>query len=280
MIDLHMHSTFSDGSFTPEELVSNAAKIGLSAIALTDHDGLLGMERFMEACRTHGIRGVPGVEISVDFEGATMHMLGYFLNHQDPVLSERLASLRRGREERNVLILERLNALGLPLTWEEVAAHAREDVVGRPHFAMAMIQRGYVQKKDDAFDRYLGRGKPAYVERFRFTVEESLAMIREAGGVSVLAHPFSLDLGRRRLRALLEDLAAKGLQGIEAYYPEHSSEQHRFCIAMAGHLGLALSGGSDFHGAMNTGIRQGVGFGNLSIPDNLVEQLYARIPAH
>jgi 3',5'-nucleoside bisphosphate phosphatase len=134
-----------------------------------------------------------------------------------------------------------------------------------------------VKKKDDAFDRYLGKGKAAYVDRFRFTVEESIAMIQAAGGVPVLAHPFTLDLGRKRLRVLLTDLATKGLQGIEAYYSEHSHDQQRFCLSTARELGLAVTGGSDFHGAMNPDIRQGIGFGNLNVPDDLVDLLQARI---
>ncbi len=277
MIDLHVHSTFSDGSLTPEELVEKAAKVGLSAMALTDHDGMMGMDRFLAACKAHGLRGVPGVEISVDFSGGTMHMLGYFMDHVHSGIDDSLVKLRQGREERNQLILEKLNKLGFAMTWEEVSCLAKEDVVGRPHFAQVMIQKGYVKKKDDAFDRYLGKGKAAYVDRFRFTVEESIALIQAAGGVPVLAHPFTLDLGRKRLRVLLADLAAKGLQGIEAYYSEHSHDQQRFCLSTARELGLAVTGGSDFHGAMNPDIRQGVGFGNLNVPDDLVDLLQARI---
>lgn len=277
MIDLHVHSTFSDGSLTPGELVEKAVKAGLSAMALTDHDGMAGIDPFLEACKAHGLRGIPGVEISVDYEGGTMHMLGYFMDHHHGGMSGKLAQLRQGREERNGRILERLNQLGFALTWDEVSRFAKEDVVGRPHFALAMVEKGYVRKKDEAFDRFLGKGKPAYVDRFRFTVEQSIAMIREAGGVPVLAHPFTLNLGRRRLRVLLEDLARRGLKGLECYYSEHNPDQQRFCISIARDLDLAATGGSDFHGAMNPDIRQGVGFGNLSIPDELVDLLHARI---
>lgn len=277
MIDLHVHSTFSDGSCTPEELVDKAVAAGLTAMALTDHDGMMGVDRFLAACATRGLRGIPGVEISVDFGGGTMHMLGYFIDHRNSGIDEALAKLRNGRSERNAQILETLNRIGLTLTWEEVSSLALEDVVGRPHFAQAMIKRGYVKTKDEAFELYLGKGKPGYVDRFRFTVEQSISMIRDAGGVPVLAHPFTLNLGRRRLRTLLAELASKGLQGIEAYYSEHNADQQRFCISTARDLGLAVSGGSDFHGAMNPEIRQGVGFGNLSIPDELVERLHDRI---
>jgi len=278
VIDLHVHSTFSDGSMTPEELVELATKSGITAMALTDHDGMMGIDRFMAACQIHGIRGIPGVEISIEHIGGTLHMLGYFIDHHNPRILEALTRLRRGRAERNQFILERLNTLGVPLTWEEVSVLAKEDVVGRPHFAQAMIARGYVKKKDEAFDIYLGKGKPAYVERERFTVVESIDLIRSAGGVPILAHPCTLKMGRRRLREFLAELNSKGLQGIEAYYSEHTHEQHRFCMNMARDLGWVVTGGSDFHGAMNPYIHLGIGFGSLDIPDELVELLHARCP--
>lgn len=276
MIDLHVHSTFSDGSLTPEELVEKAVQAGLSAMALTDHDGMMGIDRFMAACRQHGLRGIPGVEISVDFSGGTMHMLGYFMRHTDPAVADALIRLRKGREERNQIILERINKMGFALAWHEVSELAKEDVVGRPHFAQAMITKGYVKKKEEAFDKYLGKGKPGYADRTRFSVDESIAMIRDAGGVPVLAHPFTLGLGRKRLRVLLAELAQKGLQGIETYYSEHSHDQQRFCLSMARDLGLAVTGGSDFHGSMNPNIKLGIGFGGLDIADELVDLLQAR----
>lgn len=279
MIDLHVHSTFSDGTNTPEELVEMAAKAGLKALALTDHDGMMGVERFLTACRLHGLRGVPGVEISVDFSGGTMHLLGYFVNHQDDRIEAALTRLRRGREDRNQLILERLRHLGFEVTWPDVAKLAKEDVVGRPHFAQVLVEKGYVNKKDEAFERYLGKGKPAYVDRFRLSVDESIDLIRGAGGVPVLAHPFTMDLGRRRLRVLMAELAQKGLQGIEAYYSEHSHDQQRFCLSLARDLGLVVSGGSDFHGAMNPYCKLGIGFGNLNVPDELADLLQARVVA-
>ena len=277
MIDLHVHSTFSDGSLTPEELVEKAAGYGLSAMALTDHDGMMGIPRFLDACTKHGVRGIPGVEISVDFSGGTMHMLGYFINPEEHGIADALNRLRKGREERNLLIIGQINKLGLELSWQEVSAFAKEDVVGRPHFAQAMIARGYVKNKQEAFDKYLAKGKLAYVDRIRFTEAESIAMIRDAGGVPVLAHPYTLGLGRRRLRTLLQELVAKGLQGIEAYYSEHSIDQQRFCLSVARELGLAVAGGSDFHGAMNPNIKLGIGFGSLAIPDELVDLLQARV---
>ncbi len=280
MIDLHTHSTFSDGSLTPESLVDLAAAVGLKAIALTDHDGMRGIARFMAACRTSGIRGIPGVEISVDCKSGTLHMLGYFPAEQEPRLESALMRIRQGREDRNQVILEKLNHQGFKITWQDVLGCAGEDVVGRPHIARALIEKGYFKKKDDVFDRLLGKGKPAYVDRFRLNAEESIAMIRNAGGVAVLAHPLTLGLHRKGMRALLTDLVGKGLQGIEAHYPEHDASQTRNCLALAEEFKLMVTGGSDFHGAMNPDLRLGSGFGNLAVPDELADRLYERFGSH
>lgn len=280
MIDLHTHSTFSDGSLTPAALAREAGRLKLAAVALTDHDGTTGVQLFLDACREEGVRGISGVEISVDFKSGTMHMLGYFLDHRSADLESALARLRGGREDRNHEILARLNRLGIALAWDEVAAYAEEDVVGRPHFAQALISRGYVKTKDEAFDRYLGKGKAAYVERYRLSAEESVRMIRRAGGVPVLAHPFTLGLHRNGLRELVGELRAVGLGGIESYYSEHDEEQVKICLSLARELDLAVSGGSDFHGAGNPDIHMGRGFGNLCVPDDLVDELYARAGQH
>ena len=280
MIDLHMHSTFSDGSLTPVQLAAEAARAKLTAAALTDHDGTTGVQPFLDACTALGVRGIPGVEISVESTHGTMHMLGYFIDHASAALEAELVKMRGGREIRNQLILKKLNEIGFSLTWDEVADYAVEDVVGRPHFAQAMKARGYVKSKDEAFDRYLGKNKAAYMERYRMTAEESVRMIRGAGGVPVLAHPFTLGLGRKALREQVAELAAMGLQGIEAYYSEHDAGQVRLCLGLAREFNLVASGGSDFHGAINPDIRMGYGFGNLSIPDDLVELLYERAVRH
>jgi len=276
VIDLHTHSTFSDGSLTPDELAREAARCRLTAVALTDHDGTTGVPSFLESCLREGIRGIPGVEISVDFKSGTMHMLGYFLDHTSRELEEVLLRLRGGREDRNHKILERLNALGLALTWEEVATFAGEDVVGRPHFAQALMAREYVKNKDEAFDRYLGKGKAAYVDRYRLTAEASVQMIRHARGTPVLAHPFTLGLKQNALRDFVRELKGVGLEGIEAYYSEHDEDQVRMCLGMARDFDLAVSGGSDFHGAVNPDIRLGRGFGNLCVPDDLADKLHER----
>ena len=276
MIDLHMHSTFSDGSLTPEQLVAKGREIGLTAMALTDHDCTSGVPRFLAACAAAGIAGVAGVEISAEVPRGTLHMLGYFIQPGHPFLEEVLHRIRDGREIRNAEILRKLNALGMELTWEEVAKHAGEDVVGRPHFAMALIARGYVAGKQDAFDRFLAKNKAAYVDRFRLSPEDSIAAIAKGGGVPILAHPFTLGLGRKDLKKTVGQLKDAGLQGIEVFYSEHSPEQTRLYMNLAKEFDLAATGGADFHGAANPVVKMGIGFGSLEVADDVIAELRAR----
>ncbi|TAN35643.1 MAG: PHP domain-containing protein [Verrucomicrobia bacterium] len=279
MIDLHTHSVFSDGSMTPEELVAVAAEAQLTVVALTDHDTTEGLPRFFAATKTSGVRGITGVEISAEHHPGALHMLGYFFDPAHAGLQEKLAQLRAGRTERNQKILNHLHELGLELTWDEVHALAGGEVVGRPHFARAMIARGHVKDKDEAFAKFLARGKPAYAERFRLSPADSIQMIREAGGVPVLAHPCSLKLGQKMLRALLLELRDAGLEGVEVYHSEHNSSQAKLFHRLAVDLGLAVTGGSDFHGALMPDIKLGRGFGSLRVPDDLLPVLEARRPA-
>jgi predicted metal-dependent phosphoesterase TrpH len=276
MIDLHMHSTFSDGTLPPEALAELAGGFGLTAIALTDHDCLDGVPRFQAACAAEGVRGIAGVEISAEVKKGTMHILGYFVDPADEALEAALRRIRGGREVRNQEILKKLNGLGCMLEWDDVREHAAEEVVGRPHFARALEVGGYVSGKTQAFDRYLGKGKPAYVDRYRTSPQESMALIRKAGGVPVLAHPFTLGLSNRALRATLAEFCEMGLQGLEVYYSEHSPRVQETFEIMAQDLGLARSGGSDFHGDTNPRIRMGIGFGRLRVPDELVAELEER----
>jgi len=276
MIDLHVHSTFSDGSFPPEDLIVQAKSIHLAAIALTDHDTTDGVGRFLAEARSRSVRAVAGVEISADFKVGTFHMLGYFIRHDDSQLNQRLAWLREGREARNAEILGKLTKLGMKLSWDEVRAFAGEDVVGRPHFAQAMMARGYVLTKDEAFEKYLGKGKAGYAERRRLTPEDSIRLIRDAGGVAVLAHPFTLGLTPPDLRKLVGQLKDWGLGGIEVYYSEHTSDMERQYRDLAHDFGLVSTGGSDFHGALSPDIKLGRGFGSLRVPDEVVDQLESR----
>ncbi len=278
MIDLHVHSTFSDGSFTPPQLIDMACKAELTAIALTDHDTTRGLQSFLEAARGKPIRAIPGVEISADFKNGTMHLLGYFIDPANTTLEDKLKWMREGREARNAEILDKIQKLGFKITWEEVAGYAGEDVVGRPHFAQALVAHGYAANKDEAFDQYLGKGKKAYAERRRLGPEESLKLIHQAGGVSVLGHPFTLNLGAVGMRKVFKALQAYGLGGIEVYYSEHTPTMQNDYIALARDLDLVATGGSDFHGVANPDVKLGVGFGSLRVPDEIVRALEARRP--
>ena len=285
MIDLHVHSTFSDGSMTPEELVALAVKGGLSALALTDHDTTEGIETFLgagERARRDSASGdvrltcIPGVEMSVAVERGTMHVLGYFIDFGNAELEALLVRVRGGRNERNERILSKLCGLGLSLEMSEVLEFAGDGVVGRPHFARALVAKGYVKSHPAAFEKYLAKGRPAYVNRYRPSAEESIKAISNAGGVPAVSHPSTLGLGPKALRALLEELSEAGLQGIEAYYSEHSYEVQRRYVDLADSLGLVATGGSDFHGDLNPAITLGRGFGRLCVPDSVVNELRQR----
>lgn len=273
MIDLHIHSTFSDGSLTPTQIAALARESGVGAIALTDHDSTDGVPELLSACAREGVEAVVGVEISAEVSRGTMHVLGYGVDMANASLQDALRQIRAGRCDRNKVILDRLNSLGYVLAWDEVSSLAGEDVVGRPHFAQALVNRGYVKSREDAFERLLAKGKPGYVDRFRLTPEESIDAIRGAGGVAVMAHPSTLELGKKALVDELRRLAARGLGGVEVYYSEHPSEVQDEYRAMADSMGLLSTGGSDFHGEGNPAVRLGRGFGNLHVPDALMAPL-------
>ncbi len=247
-VDLHTHSTVSDGSLSPEEVVKRAAAADLAAMALTDHDNIGGVETALRTGEEVGILVVPGVEISAQFERGTLHILGYFFDVSHPALRGKLAYLQRARAERNPKIAQKLQALGIDITYEEVKAIAGSDQVGRPHFARILMNKGIVRDFSEAFDRFLGKDKAAYVDKFRYTPNEAFDMIREAGGVAVVAHPYTLNLPDEELRATLEAWYPVGLRGLEVFYPDHTEEMIRGYSRMADTLGLLKTGGSDFHG--------------------------------
>lgn len=279
MIDLHVHSTCSDGSETPEELVAHGRRIGLSAMALTDHDNMVGAEPFLAACRAQELTGIAGVEISAAIEEGpgSLHILGYGLDPAHPLVKENLSRVLDGRAWRNERILAKLNELGLELEWSEVLACAGEDVVGRPHIAQALIDRGYVSSVEEAFDRYLAKGRPAYVDRYRLFPAEGIRMIREAGGVAVIAHPFTWKTDETELERGIAELKEMGLAGLEARYSEFSAEQTVSLLRMAKRLGLLATGGSDYHGQAKPDLALGKGFGSLCVPDEALPPLLAAI---
>jgi hypothetical protein len=272
-VDLHTHSTFSDGSITPTELVAEARAAGLAAIALTDHDTCDGIGEFLAASRDSGIETLAGVEVSAEFGDRTVHILGYGINPAHERLRTVLQKLVEGRNERNAKMIRKLQLLGIRIELQEVEAIAGEQVVGRPHFAQVLLRKGVVRTFDEAFDRYLARGRPAYFERFRLGPEETIALIAEAGGVTALAHPYYMGLSSDLVTATLARLKGAGLVGVEAYYTEHTEEETRLYVEIANRLGLLVTGGSDFHGAIKPDIALGWGRGSLRVPYALFERL-------
>ncbi len=249
LIDLHTHSNASDGTMAPQEVVRLAQERGLTAIALTDHDTIDGLAEAVAAGEKLGVEVIPGVEISAKYPDNTMHILGYFLKYEDARLDERLAVLKQARKDRNPQIIAKLNALGIPLKMEQVERISGRGQMGRPHIARALYEVGYVRSIQEAFDIYLGNTGKAYVSKFRFPPKEALEMIREAKGVPVLAHPFTLGLSKPdELKSLLQNLMGLGLAGIEVFYPEHGPDREALYYSLARELGLLITGGSDFHG--------------------------------
>ena len=274
VIDLHTHTTHSDGTLAPRAVVALAKEVGLTAVAITDHDTMAGVpEALAEGIRA-GIEVVPGVELSLACATGSLHLIGLFVDPGSPALLAALARVVEGRRNRNCEIVERLARLGVPVSIEEVCANAGGEVVARPHFARALVRRGYVGTMKEAFDRFLARGGPAYVDRYRLPVEESIRLLRGAGGRAVLCHPHTLGLGEgEALEGFVGGLKGLGLDAIEAWYPDYDARQEALYRALAERLGLLLSGGSDFHGPGVSEVRLGRGRGGLAVPDGALDAL-------
>lgn len=277
LIDLHSHSTASDGSDSPEAVIHQAAMRRLSAIALTDHDCVDGLGEAARAAKREGIELIPGLEISADFGPGTMHIVGLFINEEDPHLTEQLARLQEARKARNPKIAENLRALGLDIDYEEVVSASGGGQVGRPHFARVLMDKGYVKTFEEAFERYLRKGAPGYAEKFRYSPREAIGMIHRAGGVASLAHPFTLGLPSREAELdLLDELTGYGLDGIEAYYSKTSTDDTMYYLRLCDARGLLPTGGSDYHGSHKPEIAVGIGRGDLAVPQSLLKPLRDR----
>jgi predicted metal-dependent phosphoesterase TrpH len=275
-VDLHLHTTASDGVRSPSNLVNYAKEKGLRAIAITDHDTIEGLEEAMAEGRKINFEVIPGIEISAEYSPGSMHLLGYFLDIHHPLLNERLAYLQKARAERNPKIVEELNRLGIKVTYEDVIKASGGGQVGRPHFAQVLLERGYVRSIQEAFERFLKKGAPAYHDKFRFKAEEAIHFIQEASGVAVIGHPNTLGAnGTSELDALLSQLVKEGLKGIEIYYPEHSPAEVATYKFLAEKYGLVMTGGTDYHGIEGNGLEVGVGRGNMKLPYSIVEALKA-----
>lgn len=272
-IDLHLHTTHSDGSFSPAAVLEFAKAAGVTALAITDHDIVAGIPEAIEAGSRLGIEVIPGVEISSRHGESELHILGYCIDWRQPRLNERMKSLRESRHERNPRIIERLNELGLDITYEEVRVLAGTESIGRPHIARVLMNKKMVASAKEAFDRYLAEGRPAYVPRQLPAPEEAVTWIREAGGVAVLAHPTWVKESSEGLSRLVEGLKEAGLGGIEVHYSTHNARQTDEYRSLAQRLNLLITGGSDFHGLTKPDIQVGTGRGELKVPGTLLEPL-------
>ncbi|MBN2112963.1 MAG: PHP domain-containing protein [Acidimicrobiia bacterium] len=274
-VDLHTHSLYSDGTDTPAELVRLARRAGLTALALTDHDTLDGIPEGRTAATGAPLQFVPGVELSVDWEMGSAHLLAYWIEPGPGPLQDRLADLAEGRERRNREILAALAGLGLDITAEEL--RPTPGVVGRPHIAAALVRRGLVPSMEAAFDLYLARGRPAYRPRLRLQAADAVSLARRSGGAAVLAHPHTVAAGASDYAAALEAFAALGGAGIECHYPDYPPELQAHLAAVTRRLGLVPTGGSDYHGTHRPRVALGWGTGNLEVPDGAVEELSRRV---
>lgn len=283
-IDLHIHSTASDGTLTPAQIVARARKLGLAAIAITDHDTVDGVQQVLQNGFPGTIRFLTGVELSTAAPTAfpcqgSLHLLGYGFRHDDPDLAAQLRKLQEARRNRNPQIIARLQALGIDIGLDALSTPEDRRQTGRPQIAAHLMANGVVSSIDEAFERFLGNGRPAYVDKYRVDIGQAINLIRQAGGLPVLAHPALIVPTRPwRLEDLLQALKSHGLEGLEVYYPEHSETQTRQFHALARRLDLVVTGGTDFHGSIKPGIDMGSADGRLKVPFQVYEQLVARLP--
>jgi len=265
--DLHLHTSFSDGTYTPSELVLKSLKAGLDAVAVTDHDTVEGLEETIKLGKDNGLEVLPAIELSSERQGCEIHILGYLLDFRDKDLLDKLNFLKKNRVERAYNIIDKLGGLGLKLNPETVFDLSKGGTVGRLHIARAMLKDKLIKSLSEAFQKYIGDSSPAYVAGFKFSPQEAIALIRKSGGIPVLAHPYTI-----KDDDLLNELISYGIMGLEAYYPEHSQAQVNFYLNLAQEKSLLVTGGSDCHGKAKPEVR----IGSIKIPYSLVDKLKAR----
>ena len=278
IVDLHVHSKASDGTLSPTELVKAAAKCGLAAFALTDHDTVYGVDEAINAAANLNLKVIPGIEISTSYKDKELHIVGLDVDHHSAALSDCLGNELERRNERNLQMIDKFNEHVFPITMEELEDMFPDSVITRAHFAKFMVKKGYVKTYNDAFERYLGDGMPLYVSREKKTPQEAINMIRAAKGIPVLAHPLLYHLTMRELEELCIELKQYGLIGIETMYSTYKAFDELAVKELAKKVGLLESGGSDFHGDNKPHIRLGSGMGTLRIDYTYLEKLLAAKP--
>lgn len=271
-VDLHTHSTCSDGTLSPEELVVHAKNEGLCTFALTDHDSVDGLKRASEKSKQLGIEFINGIEFST-VDAADIHIIGLFIDTENETLLKTIETLRKSRKERMKKICENLRKLGFDISFEDALEISGTEFVGRPHIAKAMVEKGYCKTNSECFEKYIGNGKPAYVKKTELNAVDAVKTIKSAGGLAFLAHLNQTEYTQEQLEKLLIKLKSAGLDGIEGYYTEYTHENVTEYRALAEKLSLAISGGSDYHADMKPNISIGTGYGNLSIPYYIVDNM-------
>jgi len=274
-IDLHTHSNASDGELPPAQVVRLAAQAGLSAVAVTDHDTLQGLEEAAQAGRDHNIEVIPGCELSVVDGARELHILGLWVRPGGGELATVLETLRESRDDRNRIIVDKLTAMGIPIDYEEVLDLA-DGTVGRPHIAKILVDRGIVRNYDAAFRQYLGRQGRAFAPKRELSLATAVDVLKAEGATVAMAHPYLLGVNGRAREDLTRRYAGLGVDAIEAYYTEHSQVRTKEYVELARRLDMGVCGGSDFHGVIKPGIRVGVGKGKLAVPESVLDDLKAR----
>ena len=277
MIDLHTHSTCSDGTLTPEELAAAALEMGLEAAALTDHDTVSGVERFLAAASGTPLHAVPGVELASMLFNKDIHIVGLFIDPRNGTLLSALEQMRLWREARNAEMVEKIRSKGYEISMDEVLTEAGGESVGRPHMAAVLLRKGYFENMQGVFNRLIGRNGSCYVCRQYYPVDACIRLIHEAGGLAIWAHPLHAAHGARAaLRKIGSRLVSYGLDGLECYYSMFAEQQQTDALEFANARSLLISGGSDFHGASHPQVKMGTGIdGNLAIPLEIYERLLA-----
>ena len=281
-IDLHTHTTASDGTLTPTELVDLAVSKGLTAIAITDHDSMDGIAEAMERARYYKAQGIdieviPGMELSSDYMGKDIHIVGLYLNPDSEYMKRRMEAFRDSRYKRNLEMCERLTKGGMPISYEELEEAFPDSVITRAHFARMLVKKGYVSSNKEAFDRFIGNDKPFFVSRKKKSPMRAIEIVRHAGGFPILAHPMQYKMGKSTLESFVGILKDSGLMGIEAVYSTHTPADERQIRALADKYDLLISGGSDFHGTNKPTIDLGIGCGHLFVPDELLIKIKAKL---
>lgn len=272
-IDLHVHSTYSDGSLSPQELVTLAKEKNLAAFALTDHDTTEGIDSALSSAQNSALEIIPGIELSTKYGESEIHILGLYIDHHNESFQTFLTQFQESRIQRNQSMCKKLNAYGVMIDYDELANEYADSVITRAHFARYLLKKGYVKSHAEAFDRYVGDHAPCYIPRSKIAPEEGISLIQKCGGFAVLAHPILYHMSDERLDALVARLKDAGIGGIEAVYSTYHEREERKIRALAQKYDLLLSGGSDFHGKAKPGLELGNGYGKLFVPYAFLEKI-------